>query len=43
MEPVDAKSKLYIDFDKNIDREDPKFKVPDNVILLKYKNIFLKR
>ena len=43
MEPVDAKSKLYIDFDKNSNREDPKFKVPDNVILLKYKNIFLKR
>ena len=42
MKPVDVKSTPHIDFDKNDNEEDPKFKIGDNVRTTKYKNIFPK-
>ena len=43
MKPVDVKSSTYIDFGKNINKENPKFKVGDHARLSKHKNIFAKR
>ena len=42
MKPVDVKSSMYINFDKENNKESPKFKVGDNVRISKYKNIFTK-
>ena len=42
MKPVDAKSNTYIDSSKEINEEDPKFKIGDIVRISKYKNIFTK-
>ena len=42
MKPVDAKDNTYIDFKKEVDDKDPKFKVGDHVRIPKYKNIFAK-
>ena len=42
MKPVDVNSSTYIDFDKNNNKEDPKFKVGDNVRISTYKNSFAK-
>ena len=42
MKLVNVKSRTYIDFDKNYNKEDPKFKVGDHVRIQKYKNIFAK-
>ena len=42
MKPVDLKQSTYIDFNKEINKEDPKYKVGDNVRISKYKNIFAK-
>ena len=39
---VDIKDKTYIDFKKEINDKDPKFKVGDHVRISKYKNIFAK-
>ena len=38
MKPVDVKSSTYIDFDKENNKEDPKFEVDDHVRISKYKN-----
>ena len=43
MKPVDVKSSIYIDFNKENNKEAHKFKVGDNVKISKYKNIFAKR
>ena len=40
MKPVDVKDNTYIDFKKEINNKDPKFKVGDQVRISKYKNIF---
>ena len=40
MKPVDIRSSTYIDFDKNNNKEDPKFKVGDHVRISKYKSVF---
>ena len=40
MKPVDVKRSIYIDFNKENNKEGPKFKVGDNVRISKYKNIF---
>ena len=40
MKPVDIKSKTYIDFNKEINSKDPKFKIGDIFQLSKFKNIF---
>ena len=40
LKPVDVKSITYIDFSKEINDEDPKFKIVDIVRISKYKNMF---
>ena len=40
MRPVDVKDNTYIDFEKEVNDKDPKFKVGDHVRISKYKNIF---
>ena len=40
MKPIDVKDNTYIDFDKEVNDNDPKFKVGDHVRISKYKNIF---
>ena len=42
MKPVDVKDDTYIDFKKEVNDRDPKFKVGDHVRISKYKNIFAK-
>ena len=42
MKPVDVKDNAYIDFKKEVNDKDPKFKVGDYVRISKYKNIFAK-
>ena len=42
MKPADVKDNTNIDFKKNVNDKDPKFKVGDHVIISKYKNIFAK-
>ena len=41
-EPVDVKDNIYIDFKKESNDKNPKFKVGDHVRIPKYKNIFAK-
>ena len=43
MKPVDLKSSTYIDYSKEVNDEDPKFKIGDIVRISKYKNIFCKK
>ena len=43
MKTVDVKDNTYIEFKKEVNDKDPKFKVGDNVRISKYKNIFAKR
>ena len=42
MKPVDVKDNTYIDFEKEVNDKNPKFKVADHVRISKYKNIFAK-
>ena len=42
VKPVDVKDNTYIDFEKEVNDRDPKFKVNDHVRISKYKNIFAK-
>ena len=42
MKPVDVKENTYIDFKKEVNDKDPKFKVGDYVRISKYKYIFAK-
>ena len=42
MKPVDVKDNTYIDFEKEVNDKDSKFKVGDYVRISKYKNIFAK-
>ena len=42
MKPVDVKSSTYINSSKEINDEDPKFKIGDIAGISKYKNIFAK-
>ena len=42
MKPVDIKDNTYIDFEKEVNDKDPKFKVGNYVRISKYKNIFAK-
>ena len=42
MKPIDFKDNKYIDFGKEVNINDPKFKVGDHVRISKYKNIFAK-
>ena len=42
MKPADVKDNTYIDFKKEVNDKDPKFKVGDHVRISMYKNIFAK-
>ena len=42
MKPINAEDNTYIDFSKEVNDKDPKFKVGDHVRISKYKNIFAK-
>ena len=42
MKPIDVRDNTYIDFGKEVNDIDPKFKVGDHVRISKYKNIFAK-
>ena len=42
MKPTDVKDNTYIDFSKEVNDNDPKFKVSDHVRISKSKNIFSK-
>ena len=42
MKPVNGKNNTYIDFKKEVNDKDPKFKVGDHIGISKYKNIFAK-
>ena len=42
MKPADVKDNTYIDFKKEVNYKDLKFKVGDHVRISKYKNIFAK-
>ena len=42
MKPIDVEDNTYIDFGKEVNYNDPKFKVADHVRISKYKNIFAK-
>ena len=37
MKPVDVKDNTYIDFEKEVNDKDPKFKVADHIRISKYK------
>ena len=40
MMPIDVKDNTYIDSGKEVDDNDPKFKIGDHVRISKYKKIF---
>ena len=40
MKPAAVKDNTYIDFEKEVNDKDPKFKIGDHVRICKYKNIF---
>ena len=42
MKPVDDKDNTYIDFGKDVNDKDPKFKVDDHERISKYNNAFAK-
>ena len=42
MKPVDVRDNTYVDFKKEVNNKDPKFKVGDHVRISKYENIFAK-
>ena len=42
MKPIDVKDNTFINIDKEVNDNDPKFKVGDHVRISKYKNIFAK-
>ena len=42
MKPIDVKDNTYIDFSKEVNDNDPKFKVGDQVRISKHKNNFAK-
>ena len=42
MKAIDIKDNTYIDFEKEVNDKDPKFKVGDHVRISKQKNIFAK-
>ena len=43
MKSIDVKNNTYIDFEKEVNNKDPKFKAGNHVRISKYKNIFAKR
>ena len=42
MKPIDVEDNTYIDFSKEVNNKDCKFKIGDHVRISKYKSIFAK-
>ena len=42
MKPADVKENMYIDFGKEVNDKNPKFKISDHVKISKYKKFFAK-
>ena len=42
MKPAEVKDNTYIDFKKEVNDKDPKFKVGDHIRISRYKNILAK-
>ena len=42
MKPIEVTDDYYPEYNESFNKEDPKFKVGDNVRISKYKNIFAK-
>ena len=42
MKPIDVRDDSYVEYNKDSNKNDPKFKVGDHVRISKYKNIFAK-
>ena len=42
MKPIDVMADSYVEYNKNPNKKDPKFKIGDHVRISKYKNIFAK-
>ena len=42
MKPIDVKDNTYIDFEKEVNNKDPKFKIGDHVRISKHKTNFAK-
>ena len=42
MKPINVKDNAYVDFSKEVNDKDSKFKLGDRVRISKYKNIFAK-
>ena len=42
MKPIDVTGDSYVEYNKDFNKKDPKFKVGDHVRISKYKNIFAK-
>ena len=42
MKPIDVMGDSYVEYNKNPNKKDPKFKIGDHVRISKYKNIFAK-
>ena len=40
MKPIDVMGDSYVEYNKNPNKKDPKFKIGDHVRISKYKNIF---
>ena len=40
MKPVDVMSDSHVEYNENLNKKDPKFKIGDHVGISKYKNIF---
>ena len=40
MKPVDVMSDSHVEYNENVNKKDPKFKIGDHVTISKYKNIF---
>ena len=42
MKPIDVMDNTYVDFTKEVNDKEPKFKAGDHVKIYKYKNVFVK-
>ena len=42
MKPIDITGDSYVEYNENLNKKDPKFKVGDHIRISKYKNIFAK-
>ena len=42
MKPIDITGDSFVEYNENLNKKDPKFKVGDHVRISKYKNIFAK-